>query len=184
MKFKLQEESSVAEKARKSFQSYVTPHSVDKMEFKRSEVINNQVKNIRHAMEELRDYLDKWHSKNIARKYAMAADISGFDDKAFLQFYNSLVLSGEDIDDLEKFRTESVNEANETVHEGAVKLRNLKKGDYFTRKPIEYPKESQVFIKDDYDRETKKFLAIKFNDAGGNGILLSGDTIVYTDFFF
>ena len=37
----------------------------------------------------------------------------------------------------------------------AVKLKDLKKGEWFTRKPIDEPKERQVFIKDFYGREEK-----------------------------
>ena len=85
---------------------------------------------------------------------------------------------------IKKMRAKDESLDGDKQIEGAVKLKTLKKGDYFTRKPIAEPKESQVFIKDDYDRETKKFLAIKFSDAGGAGIQLSGDTIVYTDFTF
>ena len=36
-------------------------------------------------------------------------------------------------------------------------LKNLKKGEYFTIKPIEAPTEKQVYIKGDYDRASKNY---------------------------
>lgn len=65
----------------------------------------------------------------------------------------------------------------------SIKLKNLKKGEYFTRKPIEEPKESQVFIKGEYDRSEKKYDCDRFSDISSM-IQLKADTIVYTDFTF
>lgn len=62
-------------------------------------------------------------------------------------------------------------------------IKELKKGDFFTLKPIAEPKESQVYIRDEYDRADKKYLAIKFNDICSCRSL-KPDTIVYTDFIF
>lgn len=65
----------------------------------------------------------------------------------------------------------------------AVKLKDLKKGEWFTRKPIEEPKESQVFIRDFYCREDKKYFCQRWSDMS-DGILLKGETVVYTEFYF
>lgn len=65
----------------------------------------------------------------------------------------------------------------------AIQLKALKKGDFFTKKPIPYPTEKQVFIRGDYDRETKKYSCTKFSDFCAEQFL-KGDTIVYTDFIF
>lgn len=65
----------------------------------------------------------------------------------------------------------------------AKKVRDLKQGEWFTRKPIDYPTERQVFIRDFYCREDKKFFCMRWTNIS-DGILLKGDTIVYTDFFF
>ena len=65
-----------------------------------------------------------------------------------------------------------------------VMLKDVKKGGYFTLKPIEDPKESQVYVKGDYDRSSKKFECQKFTDIWGNGRLLKGTTKVYIDFTF
>lgn len=62
-------------------------------------------------------------------------------------------------------------------------VRELKKGEYFTLKPIAEPKESQVFIRGDYCREEKKFDCTKFSDFCSSR-MLKGDTLVYTDFIF
>lgn len=66
----------------------------------------------------------------------------------------------------------------------AVKLKDLKKGEYFTRKPVEYPTEKQVLIKEDYCRDVRKYLVVHWNDCLSGGMLMKGDTIVYTDFIF
>jgi len=62
-------------------------------------------------------------------------------------------------------------------------LKDLKKGEWFTRKPIENPKETQVFIKDSYIRENKKYCCIRWNDIS-DGIELKGNTKVFIDFTF
>lgn len=59
-------------------------------------------------------------------------------------------------------------------------LKELKKGEYFTRKDIEFPKESQVFIRGDYDRATKKYECIRFSDVN-DAIYLKGSTLVFTN---
>ena len=65
----------------------------------------------------------------------------------------------------------------------AVKLKDINKGVWFTRKPIENPKENQVYIKSTYIRENKKYSCIKYSDINSE-IMLKGETIVYIDFTF
>lgn len=62
-------------------------------------------------------------------------------------------------------------------------IKQLKKGDFFTKKSIEYPTEKQVFIRGDYDRELKKYECIRFDDIN-NVQYLKGDKEVFTDFVF
>lgn len=64
-----------------------------------------------------------------------------------------------------------------------MKLKELKQGDWFTLKPIENPKESQVYIRGEYDRTEKKYDCGKFSDISYSR-LLKGDTEVYTEFTF
>lgn len=64
-----------------------------------------------------------------------------------------------------------------------MKLKELKQGDWFTLKPIEEPKASQVYIRGEYDRTEKKYDCGKFSDISYSR-LLKGDTEVYTDFTF
>lgn len=66
-----------------------------------------------------------------------------------------------------------------------MKLKELKHGDFFIRKPMngQEAKESQVYIKDDYDRSTKKYWCQKWDDIS-KGMELKGDTEVYQDFIF
>lgn len=64
-----------------------------------------------------------------------------------------------------------------------VKLKNLKPGTWFTRKPCEYPTEKQVLIRGNYDRESKRYSCTYWDDVCRE-IMLKGETIVYTDFIF
>lgn len=64
-----------------------------------------------------------------------------------------------------------------------MKLKDLKKGDYFTGKNIEYPTEKQVYIKGDYDRSLKKYRCINFSDISKE-IFLKPDTEIFVDFIF
>ena len=62
-------------------------------------------------------------------------------------------------------------------------VKELKKGDYFTLKPIEEPKESQVYVRGEYDRSEKKYSCYKFSDVNAERFY-KGDKEVYTDFIF
>ena len=63
------------------------------------------------------------------------------------------------------------------------KLKELKKNEWFTLKPIEEPTESQVYIKGEYDRTDKKYECGKWNDVY-NTRWFKGDKTVYVDFIF
>lgn len=64
-----------------------------------------------------------------------------------------------------------------------MKLKDLKIGDWFTLKPIPEPKETQVYIRGEYNRTDRKYECGKFSDISySRG--LKGDTEVYTDFTF
>ena len=62
-------------------------------------------------------------------------------------------------------------------------VKQLKNGEFFTLKPIAEPKESQVYIRGEYDRSAKKYECGKFSDISYSR-LLKGDIEVYTDFVF
>lgn len=62
-------------------------------------------------------------------------------------------------------------------------LKDLKNGEWFTLKPIEEPTEHQVFIKDGYVREEKKYECHYWDDIN-HFRYLKGTTEVYTDFIF
>lgn len=64
-----------------------------------------------------------------------------------------------------------------------MKLKDLKLGEYFTLKPIEEPKESQVYIRGEYDRSEKKYDCGKFSDISYSR-MIDGNKEVYTDFTF
>ena len=62
-------------------------------------------------------------------------------------------------------------------------VKQLKQGEYFTRKPIAEPKENQVYIRGEYDHSTKKYICTKWDDISSS-ILLKGGTEIYTEFVF
>lgn len=64
-----------------------------------------------------------------------------------------------------------------------VTLKEVKKGEYFTLKPIEEPTYRQVYVRDDYDRVTKKYTYYNFADVNRYGEK-KGTTCVYIDFTF
>ena len=66
-----------------------------------------------------------------------------------------------------------------------MKLKDLQCGEFFTRKPMyeQEAKSSQVYIKKEYDRSTKKYWCQKWDDIS-RGMELKGDTEVYQDFTF
>ena len=64
-----------------------------------------------------------------------------------------------------------------------VKLRELRQGNYFTLKEIQYPTMSQVWVKDYYDRSERQFWCHRYDDVN-EGRFVSGDRIVYVDFIF
>ena len=63
------------------------------------------------------------------------------------------------------------------------KLKDVKIGEWFTLKPIEYPTEKQVYIKGEYDRSEKKYDCGKWCDISASRYL-KGDKVVYVDFTF
>lgn len=65
----------------------------------------------------------------------------------------------------------------------AMTIKELKKGDFFTLKPITEPKESQVYIRGEYDRSEKKYSCGKFSDMCYERFF-KGDKEVFTDFTF
>ena len=62
-------------------------------------------------------------------------------------------------------------------------IRELKKGEFFTKKPIDAPRESQVWIRGEYDRAEKKYECTRFDDASAS-CYLKGEKEVFTDFVF
>ena len=66
---------------------------------------------------------------------------------------------------------------------GLNKLKDFRKGEWFTLKDIQYPSENQVYIKGEYDRTEKKYCCHKWGDINSDR-LIKGDKEVYTDFIF
>ena len=64
-----------------------------------------------------------------------------------------------------------------------MKLRELKRGQMFTLKPIDCPEEEQVYIKGEYIRSERKYDCGRYDDISYSR-LLSGYKEVYTDFIF
>ena len=62
-------------------------------------------------------------------------------------------------------------------------IKELKKGQYFTKKAIDEPTEKQVWIRGDYDRSQKKYECVRFDDIC-QCCYLKGSVEVFTDFTF
>jgi hypothetical protein len=62
-------------------------------------------------------------------------------------------------------------------------IKELKRGDFFTKKAIEYPTESQVWVRGEYDRSSRKYECHRWDDV--NRIcLMKADAQVFTDLLF
>lgn len=64
-----------------------------------------------------------------------------------------------------------------------MKLKDLKAGEWFTKKPIAEPNGSQVWIKQAYDRSAKKYEIVRWDDVNDSQ-LMSGEKEVFTEFVF
>lgn len=64
-----------------------------------------------------------------------------------------------------------------------IAIKRLKKGDFFTLKEIEDPKESQVWIKGEWDRSEHKYVCTRFDDISESR-LIKATKPVYTGFTF
>lgn len=62
-------------------------------------------------------------------------------------------------------------------------VRDLKKNEWFTLKPIEEPKDNQVWIRGEYDRISKTYGASNFDDINKERFF-KGNKEVYVDFTF
>lgn len=62
-------------------------------------------------------------------------------------------------------------------------IKDLKRGDFFTKKQIEYPTDRQVWVRGEYDRSLKAYECYRFDDVNAF-CYISGKTLVYTDFIF
>ncbi len=77
--------------------------------------------------------------------------------------------------------TKEIELNGEIIRETTVK--ELKKGDFFTKKPLTSPKDSQVWVKDEYCHVSKKWACYNFSDVN-KYCYIPGDKLIYTDFIF
>lgn len=64
-----------------------------------------------------------------------------------------------------------------------MKVKQLKEGEFFTKKQIADPSDDQVWIRGNYIRTEKKYECINFDDAN-RYCYLPADKEVFTDFIF
>lgn len=62
-------------------------------------------------------------------------------------------------------------------------IKDLKKGELFTLKPVKYPNENIVWVRNHYDKGSKKYAAYKYSDIN-HEMFLKGDRVCYVDFIF
>ena len=90
---------------------------------------------------------------------------------------------------LKEYRDNCPNTAFRITHQHeknpnfVLTLGALKKGDWFTLKPIAEPKDSQVYEKGDYDRSEKKYSCGRRDDISYER-MLKKDTPVFVDFTY
>ena len=66
----------------------------------------------------------------------------------------------------------------------AIKIKDLKKGTFFTLKNYgEYPPESRVYIRGDYERSSKKYSCYKSEDYNHESFF-NGSRIVFVGFTY
>ena len=64
-----------------------------------------------------------------------------------------------------------------------MKVKDLKRGAWFTLRPVPYPTDRQVYIRGEYDRSAKRYSCGRCDDISYSR-LLKPDTEVYTDFIY
>ena len=64
-----------------------------------------------------------------------------------------------------------------------MKLKDLKRGEFFTLREIAEPKDNQVYVRGEYDRSLRKYTCGRMDDISYSRNL-SGDKEVYTDFIY
>ena len=62
-------------------------------------------------------------------------------------------------------------------------IKDLKKGEMLTFKKVDDPKPSQVWVRDDYYREDKKYIVYKWDNIGISK-LVDGSKQIFTSFTF
>lgn len=62
-------------------------------------------------------------------------------------------------------------------------VRELKKGEFFTKWPFDEPTEDKVWVRGEYNRASKKYECHRFDDVCHTQEL-KGDRVIYTDFTF
>lgn len=112
------------------------------------------------------------------RKIRKPSDLQKYIPEIFNKFkneYSSCIESDAEDPDTEITASENIDREFK-----AVPLKTLKKGAWFTIKPIAEPTDKQVYIKDDYDREEKKFMCGRCDDISYS-TYFSGSKLVYDD---
>ena len=64
-----------------------------------------------------------------------------------------------------------------------MKIKDLKKGEWFTFKNVEYPTAKQVWIRGHYDRATKTYSVCCFDDVNKERFVKANKE-VFTEFIF
>lgn len=64
-----------------------------------------------------------------------------------------------------------------------MKIKDIKKGEFFTLKQIDNPTEKQVYVRGEYDRSEKKYECWRWDDICSTR-LYKGDKEVFVDFTF
>ena len=62
-------------------------------------------------------------------------------------------------------------------------IKEVRRGEYFTLKEVEYPTDRQVYVRGEYDRSERAYWCYKWHDVN-DGRFFKGTRKAYTDFVF
>ena len=74
-------------------------------------------------------------------------------------------------------------QSGKSINQLPKNVKNLKKGEYFTKKEISNPKDSQVWVRGEWIPSAKAYSCHKFSDVNQES-LLKANTEIWTDFYF
>lgn len=112
------------------------------------------------------------------RRIRVPSDLRKYASKLFQEFAKEYNDCAADVDACDDITAAEMLSGDREFN--AVPLKSLKKGAWFTLKPIAEPKESQVWVKGDYDKVDKEFCCYSLDDINRERFF-KASRLVYDD---